>query len=737
MTAALPRPRTIAEWLAILAGLAVFGFVGWDAALWDARFQLLLHLIAIGAALGLAVLALRGGSLPRTRVDVPLLGLLAAFALATVGALNVGMSLRAMAAIMAFAAMLPVAIVAVRQRPAWVGLVTSVPVLVLAAPSLAVMLWRRLEWMLVGAPGLPPLRLPGEGTPFGSVAVPPFVIIPAWALAGLIEPDWLRRWVRIGLVVVGIPLTVLSGSRSAWLAIATVAVAAGIPLAWRQRHRLRITSRPTLPSVLAWVGVAAVVALAAALVVPRLTAVTSLLYRFALWRDTLAAWGSDPLLGIGPGFMPYARLAAAEDFSFPVRQPHSHNLPLGVLGDAGLVGLAAGIALVATLLVVAGPWCSRTPVGRTAGIVLIGLGVGELFEDLTFVPGFNLLAITLVTVALLDAGAVSWVRPRALSRNAKLAIVPAGVAAAVLLGAMVTSDAAAVAYRAGIDNAAGERWSEASAWIERSVEIDPWHPAGPAALAVTADAAGDPETARSAAEQATERSPGSATAWVNLSLLCSEAGDLSCGAVAAARAAATARYGTVESLNAALGLDSAGQPDAADRAYRRSLLSHVLTRFVADWPRRVPIGDGAIPDYSDASWQMNRLLAWDAMGEPIDPAAIADPAVRAFAHAMLGDRGEAEVLVERAIAESPASPTTWDIAIVLRDAWGEDVSDEIRIATVVRGRAFPERDAEIGIARTSFDISIFRVYPRDALVGDAIRFTRVRPYPWILGEVLP
>jgi tetratricopeptide (TPR) repeat protein len=737
VTAALPRPRSHAEWLAVAAALAVFGFVGWDAALWDARSQLVLHLVAIGAILGLGMLALRGGALPRTRVDVPLLGLLAAFALATVGSLNLGMSLRAMAAIVAFAAMLPIAIVAVRNRPTWVGLVTSVPVLALAAPSLAVMLWRRLEWILAGAPGLPPLRLPAEGTPFGSVAVPPFVIIPAWALAGLIEPPGLRRAVRTGLVAVGIPLTVLSGSRSAWLAIGAVAIAAGVPFAWGQRHRLLNASRLTPTTVLAWAGVVAVFALAAALVLPRLTAVTSLLYRFALWRDTLSAWGSDPLLGIGPGFMPYARLAAADDYSFPVRQPHSHNLPLGLLGDAGLVGLAAGVVLVATLLAVAGPWRSRTPAGRAAGLVLIGLGVGGLFEDLTFVPGFDLLAITLVAVALLDAGAVSWVHARPLQRIEKLALVPAAVAAAALLGAMVTADAGAIAYRAGVDDAARERWAEATDWIERSVEIDPWHPAGPAALTVVADAAGLPDTARAAAERASELNPGSAIAWTNLSLLCRAAGDTACQAHAAARAAATARYGTAESLNAALGLDHAGEANAADLAYRRSLLSHVLTRFVADWPRTVPIGEGAIPDYTDASWQLNRLLAWDAMGESIDPGSIDDPAVRAIAHAMLGERQEAEALLERAISESPASAATWDIAIVLRDAWGEDVSAETRIATAVRGRAFPGPQREVRVAGTSSDISVFRVSPRDGFVRDAVRFLPERPYPWILGELLP
>ncbi|MGH2418638.1 MAG: hypothetical protein ACRDFY_09925, partial [Candidatus Limnocylindria bacterium] len=163
MTAQLRRPRSLAELVGIGAGLAVFGYVGWDSALWDARVQFLLHLIALGAVLGLGVVLLRGGALPRTRIDVPLLGLLAAFALATGSALNIGMSLRAMASIAAFAAMLPVAILAVRHRPSWVGIVTSVPVLLLSVPTLGYLLLRRLEWITVGAPGLPPLRLPSEG----------------------------------------------------------------------------------------------------------------------------------------------------------------------------------------------------------------------------------------------------------------------------------------------------------------------------------------------------------------------------------------------------------------------------------------------------------------------------------------------------------------------------------------------------------------------------------------------
>ncbi|MDQ4035249.1 MAG: O-antigen ligase family protein [Chloroflexota bacterium] len=730
--------RSAQEWLALIGGLAVFGYLGWDGALWDARLQLVLHLLAIGAVGALAATALRGGELPRTPLDLPVLALLAAFSLATLSAMNLGMSLRAMAAIVAFAAMLPVALLAVRHRPSWVGVVTSVPVLLLAIPTLVALLVRRVEWVAAGAPGLPPLRVSSEGTPFGSVAVPPFVLIPAWALAGLIEPPGLRRAVRIGLVVVGVPLVILSGSRSAWLAIGAGLVVGLLPWAWERRSRLRWPRRITPRGAVIGLGTLALGVLGMALVVPRLTAVTSLLYRGALWRDTLAAWITDPLLGIGPGFMPYARQAAAEDFSFPVRQPHSHNLPLGVLGDAGLIGLGAALVLVGTLALVAGPWRARTAVGRTAAVVLVGLGVGGLFEDLTFIPGFNLLAIALVAMVLLDVGAVEW-RPLRIASPARRIAGGAALAGGglALLAGMIIADAGAIAYRNGVVAASRGEWEPSAASLARAVAIDEWHPANPRALAVAADAAGRPELARRAAERATFLNPGDATSWANLAILCAGQDDAECAVASAERAAATTPYGSVEPLIAAAILDEAGMPDAADAAYRLSLLTQPLTSFLVDWPRTVPIGDGTIADYTDASWQLNVVLARHAMGEPIDPESFADPAVRAFAWAVVGDRQAAERLIVEAIDAAPGEPRTWDLAIVMRDAWGVATDDEIRIATAVRGRRFPPRDARAGTPGLALDIGSFRAYPLGGYVTGATRLRTDPPYPWVLQRALP
>ena len=732
------RRRTPVELGSLVAGVLVLGWLGWDLPLWDPRLQLVLHLIAALAIAGLGLWALRGGEVPRTPLDLPILALVAAYAAATASAMNHGMSLRAVAGVLATAAVLPIALIAIRHRPGWVGAVAAVPVLVLSVPALVSLAARRIEWIAVGAPGLPPLRLLNEGTPFGSVAVPPFVIWPAWALAGLIESGPWRRAIRTGLVVVGVPLTVLSGSRSAWLAIGMALLIGVVPWAWRRRERVWHMRQVTARSVLVAIGVLAVAGLAAVVVIPRLTAVASLVYRATLWRDTLAAWSTDPLLGIGPGFMPYARQAAAPDFSFPVRQPHSHNVPLGVLGDSGMVGLAAGVVVVVVALFVAGPWRSRTATGRHASIVLLGLGIGSLFEDLTFLPNFNLLAIGLLAVALTDAGAVGWLRPTARPTRRRLATAAAALAMAVSVApAVVLGDAGAIAHASGVAAFEEGRHAAARDDLGRALELDPWHPAAPKALAIAAARSGDSDAARRAAELAVALGPGDGPAWTNLAILCHDAGDAACAGRAAERAVATASFLGLELANAARIHEGLGQIAAADDAYRRSLLSQRLTAFGLSWPRQVGIEGADLPEDYGALGELNRVLAGWAVDEPLDPSTIADPAVRALAHALAGEAEAAAPLLEQAITATPDDPLPWQVAIVLRDAWGEPVEDELRAWHALTGRPFPGRDDRPAQPVSTDDIASFRRYPGDELVTGAERLETDPIWPWILRDALP
>jgi tetratricopeptide (TPR) repeat protein len=733
-----PRPSA-AEWLVIGAGLLVFGYAGWDGALWDPRWQLALHLLAIAAIGSLGAVALRGGQLPRTRIDIAILGLLAAFALATVSAENDGLALRAMAAIVGTVAMLPVALVALRRHPGWTALVVILPTLGLAAGSLALMIGRRVEWYLSGAPGLlPPVRMIGEGTPFGSVAVPPFVLLGLVPLTLVIpSPRW-RRWLQIGLAVVGVPLTLLSGSRSAWLAIGVAAAVLVLATAWGRGLRVRFPQRWGVREVATASLAVGAAALGLAFIAPRALAVTSLIYRGNLWSDTIAAWTTDATFGIGPGTMPYARQAAADAFSFPVQQPHSHNLLLGVLGDAGLVGLGAALVLVVVFLWVAGPWRSASAAGRAAASVLAGFAVAGLFEDLSFVPGFNLIVVACVAIALVDAGAVEWVSPPGLRTIRKRAIgAVLALGAAVLLLITISGDAAAVAYRLGTDAVGHGDWPAAVRWLERSVELDPWQPTGPKALTVIADVTGDEALAMASARRAVELYPGDGASWTNLALLCLRGGDAACAADAAERALDAATLFGREPINAALTYAALGESERADEAFAVSLLVNRLTSLAIEWPRVVELDEVSAGELGAQALELNRVLAAAATGEPLDPAGVVDPAVRALAAAMIGDRELAEAALAESIATQPDSLTTWEAVLVLRRHWGEPLDDALRIYAAVAGRSAPSRDAPPGLGNLSYDIATFRAFPLDGLLSGAEHLVPPRAWPWAMEALLP
>jgi O-antigen ligase len=716
------------ELVAIAGGLVLFGYIGWDGALWDARFQLLLHVAAGVAIAALLILAALGRlELPRTRLDLPILALIAAFGIGTLFGENHGLAIRALASIVATSAMLPIAIVLLRHRPATVALVVIPPVLLLSAGTLLVMLWRRAGWIVAGGPGLPPVRLGNEGTPFGSVAVPPFVIMAVLPLTFLVGEPRIRRWLQIGLLGVGIPLALLSGSRSAWLAIGVSVVILLGPML----RRVHIPRRWTTRDVALAIGGLLAVGLGVVFVAPRLTAVTSLIYRGFLWRDTIDAWSRQPLFGIGPGTMPYARQAAAPPLSFPVRQPHSHDVALGVLGDAGLLGLAAFIVLLVAFVLVARPWRRHAPGGRLAFAVLGGFLAASLFEDLTFLPAFNLLLLLLAGMVLLEANAVTW-HPLNLPRPMRLAGL-AGAAALVLV--TLLGDIAAVEYRLGADAAEAHQWRVSQQEFERSIALDPWHPTGPKSLAVAAEMAGDVPTARAAAARALELNAGDGPSWTNLAILCLELGDRTCAERAAHQAFETASLGERELANAALVFERLGDAAQADSAYRRSLLTNLSTGLALSWPRPIDVGDQILPEIDQFGGQLILVVGRSAMGQQVVPADYSEPLPRALAFALVGVRAASEAALAIAMSQDRDSTTTWDIAAVLRHYWGEPIDHVLAVDRVLRGS--PLATAPPTVGDLSYDIASFRMYPRDGLVSPATRLFADRPWPWSLERVLP
>lgn len=685
-------------------------------------------MLAVGAAVALIILMRRRAPLPRTRIDLPLLMLLVAYAVASLSAWNPGLSLRALAAVVAFAIALPIGLIALRYRPRWTALAVAVPVLFLSARSLAEMLPRRVEWYLAGGPGLvPPARLGADTSEFGGVALPPFVILATLPLTLLLPPGRVRLALQVGLLAVGVPLTVFSGSRSAWLAIGVTTLVMAAPLVRRVHLRPTISRRG---------GIAAAVALVLAVPVllslaPRLGAFTSLVYRGFLWRDTLAAASADPLLGLGPGAMPYARQAAAPDFSFPVHQPHSHNIPLGLLGDAGLVGLAAGIVLLGAFLYVAGPWRQPSPAGRAAVAVLIGFALAAMFEDLTHWPGFNLLLILLAGLALTEAQAVDWRR-----RRLPIPLAVGGLLAGGALGlAMLLGDAAAIEYAHGVEQSIEGNWGVARRAFAEAERLDPWHPLHAKALAIAAAETGEEETARAAARRAVTRNPGDADSWTNLALLCRDAGDGRCAREAAATAVRTASSSGRELVNAAVVLEAVGDVEAADDAYRRALLTNRNTGFVTEWPRPIDLTTSDLPELAVHDRELNLLLARLTLGQTLAADGYVSHPVRALALALAGESDDARAALDAAIANETDLKLTWEVAALLRRHWGEDLTETLRLARLVRGSSIPTGRPTLPGA--VFDTAAFRRVPLDGLIRAAEHLVADESWPWLLAPYLP
>jgi O-antigen ligase len=710
--------------LALGVVVAIAVKVGWDNALWDPRLQAFIHLVAALAIGALAWMALRGKPMPRTRIDLPLLALLVAYGVATLSAWNIGLSAPALAGIVTTALMLPVALLALRHRPNLTALVVVVPVIGLAAISLWTLAWRRIDWVVAGGPGWPPVRLANEVTQFGLVTIPPFVLLAALPLALVVTRPDLRRWLVWTLLALCAPLTLVSGSRSAWIAFGV----AGLVMAALSIGELRAALRLSPRRIGAGAALLAVGAVGVAYVAPRLTQTSSLLYRGTLWDTTLHVWIADPLLGIGPGGMAYARQAIA-----PLVQPHSHDVPLGILGDAGLVGLLLALVLFVRFAWVARPRRGRPLPGRAAYAVLMGVAAGFLTDDLTFLPNVNLLLILVIAVALRDTGAVAW---RPLPRHLRGWWAGGMAAAAVgLLSVAILADASAIWYRTGTDAVAAGRWTNAEGAFAMAVQLDPGHPAGAKALSLAADHEGLTDLARRSAALAVFLNAGDWASWTNLSLLCLKDGDSACAAQAAQRALDTSDRSGVTLVNAALVFRALGRSSQADALYEAALLTDWETGLLVPWPR--PLALPADPGIASGTFnrQLALLVARRQRGDDLKPESYALASVRALAFAMEGNRGAARSAIAAAYGEQPADPVTWDIAALLLAHWGEDNSTALRLGNITRGWPLPTEPPEI--PALSYDIGSFRSYPGDGLIRAAQRLIPTQPWPWDLEPLLP
>lgn len=259
--------------------------------------------------------------------------------------------------------------------------------------------------------------------------------------------------------------------------------------------------------------------------------------RLAWWGEAIEIARDHPLKGSGAGTFRIARLAVRSDAT---ATPEPHSVPLQLLADLGVVGLA-----LLGLLVVGAAVSAKRAVGRARGddrdavvvlaIVALGYGLHALVDydaDFLAVTGPALLVVG----ALIAVGRPTH-RPRAgLTTGIVTLAVGAAVVASLLLPSLA-SRAFDDTYRA-LD--AGDL-KAAAASARSARQLDPLGLDPIFAQADVAYEAGDAVRARELYEAAAAKQPRNPNAWLQLALYLyatTDPPDL-CGAYTAFNAAYT------------------------------------------------------------------------------------------------------------------------------------------------------------------------------------------------------
>jgi O-antigen ligase/tetratricopeptide (TPR) repeat protein len=515
-------------------------------------------------------------------------------------------------------------------------------------------------WDLVGRFTLPPLRPLYAGLFTGPNPVATAAL--TFGAFGLTALDYRRVAGRVAAaVVIALVLvtTFITGSRGAWLGAAigiAVAVATLLAVEPAARARLSAVLRSRL-GIAAAIG--GTVLLAAAAAVAALTGRLTLeggSYRDGFSYASLRMFESSRLTGVGPGIWGTLRAANTPPEYPDLYIPHAHSVYFQTLAEFGLVGVAAGIAVLGALglliiRAVRAPDVKRRMVGFAAlfGVLLLA---GQQYPDMLMNVPIVLLAVSL-PVAWLDATAqpppdqVAPAEPRSRPGMSLRLATALAVTTTALVG-LFRSEAVANVANDGVIEANLGNWQRASEMSRQAAADDPdlalyWFQLG-----VAAANAGDLETAEAALTRSTAADD-YRYAWLDLA------------AVRWARS------------------DANGAREALIRAERLGLQRTALA-VAAGWLRQ-QLGDdqAATSDYAIAVWQMPSLAAdpfWESADGPRGGLA---PILEAVATiAPLEPRLEVALALEReddarhiAAELAPTDPTLWPLVV---PAWQGDES---------------------------------------------------------------
>jgi O-antigen ligase len=385
-------------------------------------------------------------------------------------------------------------------------------------------------WQVIGRVAVPPLRPESESLVYGNPsAVLTLVLLLACSAIAVVRTASRGRRILVGLALALATFAALvSGSRSGWLAIGLAALVTAAMLAADKERRgrahgllaaLASDARGRIGLAIVGVGGLGALVVLAPVILRRLTdsgADLRLNYVLAAGR----MFGEAPVVGTGPGTWVIQRVAYTQPGEADYYIPHAHNLYAQTAAELGIVGLLAGLVLVASLaLLVRDALRDEDAVRRrwgwAAAFALLYFAAHQVLD--VYANMTAILFAAALPVAWLDATATRPITvlgrcPQRLNRAGSFA----GVTLLVLAGTgLLLSESVAMTEEAAVAHANAGDWSEADRDAHMAAVTDPaWSPYQ-LTLGLTAASVGDHERAveafRTVAE--TDDLP---EAWLNL-----------------------------------------------------------------------------------------------------------------------------------------------------------------------------------------------------------------------------
>jgi O-antigen ligase len=439
-------------------------------------------------------------------------------------------------------------------------------------------------WRLVGRVATPPLRPEFEGLSFGnpSAVLTMSVLLTSTGVAVIGFATRGRTTASVALIALSLVVTLMSGSRAGWLAVAVAVLV--IAIAWlaepdRRRMIGRLISTRSRRSVALAAAGALLASVAAIALLPgillRALGGGGEAGRAAWFEAALRMFADSPVHGTGPGTWVAQRVLYTQANEIDYYIPHAHSIYLQTLAEFGLLGGAGGLAIAAAvLLLVRDGMRNQDPTIRrvawTTAFAAVYFAAHQALDFYANMPA-ALFAMAL-PIAWLDAATDSPAKtmPRAGRRWLQLAVVGVGVAIAITGARWSERSAEKLAEAVRLVNASDS--TAARSIAARAVELDPTIPPDQLTLGMAAAGAGDDATAERAFETAA-RADDLPEAWLALADVSARLGHHAKATDSLERAMRLGRQQPAVAMAAADLYGRLGDEGAADDAFVAALIA--------------------------------------------------------------------------------------------------------------------------------------------------------------------